>query len=103
MYTFITLPAITLLFLSHYPFSNQKGKQVRYILKWVVGSLIVEFPFYKMKLLILNNGYAYWMEPIFYLIMYGMIRLHYSRPLLTYGLSFFVIVFLLRYFHISIK
>lgn len=103
MYTFINLPAITLLFLSHYPFSKPKGKQVSYILKWVVGSLIVEYPLYKMKFLILNNGYAYWMEPIFYLTMYSMIRLHYSRPFLTYGLSIFVIMFLLRYFHISIK
>ncbi|MFP5114117.1 CBO0543 family protein [Bacillaceae bacterium C204] len=103
LYTFIVLPAMVLLFLSHYPFSNSKGKQVRYIVLWVVGSLIVEYPFYKMHRIILNNGYDYWMEPFFYTLMYSMIRLHYSRPFLTYGLSIVVIVFMLHYFNVSIK
>ncbi|PFP30863.1 hypothetical protein COJ96_02555 [Bacillus sp. AFS073361] len=103
IYTFIILPAITLLFLSHYPFKKEIGKQVRYILFWVVGSLMVEFLFHKMNRIILQNGYRYWMEPFFYTVMYSMIRLHYSRPFLTYGISIVIIVFLLRYFHISIE
>ena len=103
IFTFINLPALVLLYLSHYPYSKPKSKQALYIFKWVVGSLIVEYPFYKMHLLILNNGYAYWMEPIFYTIMYVMMRLHYSRPLLTYPISVVIIVFMLRYFNVSLK
>ena len=102
-YTFINLPAVTLLYLSHYPFAKPFLKQVKYFLLWVIGALIVEYPFVKWKRLLLINGYELWMEAIFYLFMFGMIRLHYSRPLLTYGISFVLIIFLVHYFHVPIK
>lgn len=103
IYTFINLPAITLLFLSSYPFSKALRKQIGYIALWVAGSLIIEFPFYKMGRLFLKNGYVYWMEPFFYITMYSLIRLHHTRRLLTYGLSFIVTIFLLIVFHIPLK
>lgn len=102
-YTFINLPALTLLYLSHFPFAKPTAAQARYVLTWIIGSLIVEYFFVKWGRLLLLNGYEYWMEPIFYVFMFGMIRLHYSRPFLTYGISLIVIVFMVHYFHVPIK
>ncbi|WP_108670304.1 CBO0543 family protein [Peribacillus acanthi] len=103
LYSFIILPAICLLFLTFYPFKSNFLEQGRFILLWVVGSLIIEYPFYKYGRLLLQHGYEFWMEILFYSTMYGMIRLHYTRPLLTYGLSFVLIIFLLQIFHVPIK
>ncbi|KAA0546859.1 hypothetical protein FZW96_12745 [Bacillus sp. BGMRC 2118] len=103
LYTFICLPAITLVYLTHYPFNTSFSKQLRYIMLWVIGSMIVEYPVYKFDRLILLNGYEYWMEVFFYSVMYSMIRLHHSRPLLTYGLSILISVLLVIYFNVPIK
>lgn len=103
IYTFINLPAMTLLYLTHFPFKTSNGKQVRYILWWVLGSLVVEYPFYQMGRIHLQHGYQFWMEPIFYTTMYTMLRLHHTRPLLTYGISAIIILFLIQYFHIPVK
>ncbi|WP_411675467.1 CBO0543 family protein [Bacillus sp. S3] len=48
-YTFITLPAITLLFLSHYPYLKSKGRQFIFLLMWVAGSVLIEYPLYQLN------------------------------------------------------
>lgn len=103
IYTFINLPAITLVYLTHYPFDTSLRKQLRYIAIWVIGSLIVEFPLHMFDRLLLQHGYEYWMEVFFYSFMYSLIRLHQTRPLLTYGISAFVAGFMLWYFKVPIK
>lgn len=102
-YTFINLPAVTLLFLTYYPFLNQKYKQVRFIAYWVIGAMIVEYLFLKFERLVLKHGYEYWMEILFYIAMFTLIRLHYSRPLLAYSASVPIIVFMLWYFKVPLK
>jgi hypothetical protein len=102
-YSFINLPAVTLLFLSHYPFSKKRTKQVRYIGLWVLGSFLIEYPFLKFERLQLQHGYQYWMDILFYTIMYSFIRLHFTRPLLTYGLSAIFIVFMIWHFQVPLK
>ncbi|MFZ3589619.1 CBO0543 family protein [Bacillus sp. DJP31] len=102
LHTFITLPAITLLFLTSYPYGLRKLVQAGYITKWVGKSLLVEALFLLADRLILHNGYQTWMEIPFYLNMYGMLRLHQSKPILTYILSIGLIAFLLWYFKVPI-
>ncbi|MFS0862351.1 CBO0543 family protein [Fredinandcohnia sp. 179-A 10B2 NHS] len=102
-YTFVNLPAITLLFLSHYPYLNTKLKQAKYILFWVIGSFLVEFPFVHFKRLILKNGYEYWMDIFFYIVMYVMIRLNHTRPIKSYLFSVVIILFMLWFFKVPIK
>ncbi|HLO12190.1 MAG TPA: CBO0543 family protein [Pseudoneobacillus sp.] len=102
-YTFINLPSVTLLYLTFYPYKEQKQKQVKYIAYWVIGSLMVEIPFLLFDRLFLKHGYEYWMDAIFYFFMYSFIRLHYSKQLLTYGMSAVIIVFLVWYFKVPLK
>ncbi|WP_442599021.1 CBO0543 family protein [Neobacillus sp. D3-1R] len=103
IYSFFVLPSITLIFLSNYPFKEGKNKKAFYILKWVIASYIIESIYIYFDKIDLKNGYKHWMEPLFYIVMYLMIRLHFSRPFLTYSLSFVIIVVLLNFFHIPIK
>lgn len=103
IYTFIILPTVALLYLSHFPFNKGKQKGFIYISKWVAVSLILEFVYLKMGRIELQNGYEYWMEFLFYPTMYGMLRLHPSRPLLTYILSFIIILFFILVFDVPIK
>ncbi|MGD6966191.1 CBO0543 family protein [Rossellomorea vietnamensis] len=87
LYSFINLPVITLLYLTHFPFNASHLMKVRYIALWSGVSFVIEYPFYKFGRLLLQNGYEYWMDIFFYIVMYSMIRLHFSRPFLTYILS----------------
>jgi hypothetical protein len=102
-YTFINLPGITLLFLTFYPFSYEKSRQIRFIAYWIISAMIVEYPFIKFGRLHLDHGYEYWMEIPFYTAMFSLIRLHYSRPLIAYGVSVPIIVFMLWYFKVPLK
>ncbi|WP_430392876.1 CBO0543 family protein [Bacillus suaedaesalsae] len=102
-YLFIILPAITLIYLTHYPFLKKKSHQLLYIMYWVIGSIIIEFPFVKFERLLLKHGYEYWMEIFFYSAMYLMIRLHFTRPLLTYGISVICVVFMVWFFNVPLK
>lgn len=103
LYSFIVLPGITLIFLTNYPFNETIKKQIVYISKWIIVSLITESILIYFNKLDLNNGYYFWMEPFFYVVMYSMIRLHFTRPILTYGLSFIIIILLLNIFDIPLK
>lgn len=103
LYTFMILPSVTLLYLSHYPFKEKGMRQLGYIILFVFGSQAIMYPFYMMDRIIFQNGYSYWMDYLFYFMMYSMIRLHHTRPFLAYGISIFIIIFLLHFFHVSIK
>ncbi|KAB7672065.1 CBO0543 family protein [Bacillus sp. B1-b2] len=102
VYTFIILPCITLIFLTQYPYFKAKLSQARYILYWVAGSMLVEFIMIYYKRLLLNNGFEYWMDFFFYIVMYSLIRLHHTRPIRTYFISILVIVFLLWHFQVPL-
>ncbi|MBD8070618.1 CBO0543 family protein [Bacillus sp. PS06] len=103
IYTFIILPAITLLYLGNYPFTLSLGRKLKYIIVWVIGSFLVTYFIYRTDRLEFHHGYKVWMDLLFYPVMYGMLRLHYTRPILTYGLSVIIILFLLKYFNVPIK
>jgi hypothetical protein len=103
LYSFINLPAITLLFLTFYPLTASLLLKVRFIAMWSVVSFIIEYPFYKFGRLLLQNGYEYWMDFLFYFVMYSMIRLHFSRPFLTYFLSALITIIMILLFDIPLS
>lgn len=102
LHSFINLPSITLLFLANYP--NKRGyfRQIKYILQWIAGSLVIESLFLYFNRIELINGYKAWMEILFYTVMYVMLRLHHLRPLVSYLLSAVIIIFLLLFFKIPL-
>jgi hypothetical protein len=103
IYTFIILPAITLVFLSRFPYTKPISFKMKYMAYWVVASMAVEYPLCQFGRLLMKNGYEYWMDFFFYIVMYGMIRLHHSKPLVAYGASIPIILFLLWFFQVPIN
>jgi hypothetical protein len=100
LHAFAILPAITVLYLTFYP---EKVGRLRYIILWSVLSFAAEFPFAATGMIVFENGYQYWMELLFYPVMYIMIRLHHMRPLLTYGLSGVIILLLVWLFKVPVE
>lgn len=101
IYSFWILPLVALLYLSNFPPKKAgMSKKAWYVLKWIMASLFVELIYLKMVRIELMNEYKLWMEPFFYLVMYSMLRLHHKRPLLTYGFSVAIILFLMQVFHV---
>lgn len=103
LYNFIILPGVTLIFLSNFPYNELIRKQIIYTIKWIIVSIIFEGLYLYFGRIELHNGYKFWMEPLFYVMMYTMIRLHHTRPLLTYVISVIIIVVLLNLFNIPLK
>ncbi len=103
LYTFIILPLVTLLYLSNFPKSGRLLHKVQYFILWVLGSLLMSVIFVKTGRLEMQHGYKVWMDGLFYPVMYGMLRLHYRRPLLAYIFSIGIIIFMLKYFNVPIK
>jgi hypothetical protein len=102
LYTFIGLPGITFLFLSHFPSLQQRVKPFIYILKWVGFALLLELLYIKTGRLVLQNGYEYWMEFFFYPVMFGMVYLHQKKPLISYIFSVIIICFMVWYFDVPL-
>jgi hypothetical protein len=103
LYSFVILPGITLMFLSNYPHTDEVKKQIFYIVKWIFCSFAIESIYLYFDKIILINGYKHWMEPLFYIAMYSIIRLHHTRPLFSYVVSIVIIISLLTIFKIPIK
>lgn len=88
----ILLPAIALIFLSHYPEGQGSKKITAYYLKWIIYSVLIESVYVYFEKITFHNGYAFWMEPFFYFLMYTFIRLHHTQPILTYFLTALVVL-----------
>lgn len=95
----IFLPSVALLFLSLYP---TKMSKALYYLIWIIGSTIWEFIFITFNKITFHNGWNFWIEPLFYLVMYIMVRLHYKRPIWAYIGSVVFIVILLIAFNVPV-
>ncbi|EAR66892.1 hypothetical protein B14911_27835 [Bacillus sp. NRRL B-14911] len=99
-HAFAILPTITVLYLTFYP---EKHGRLRYIILWSVLSFAAEFPFAATGMIVFENGYQYWMELLFYPVMYIMIRLHHIRPLVSYGLSAVIILLMVWLFKVPVQ
>ena len=102
-HSFLNLPLLTLIYLSRYPYGSAISRQAFYIGKWVIGSFLVELIFLHFNRIELQYEYKTWMEIPFYTTMYTMLRLHHTRPALTYIFSVVIIVILMFLFKIPIN
>lgn len=98
----ILLPAIAFIFLSHFPEEQGRKKIFLFYVKWIVCSVLIESVYVYFDKITFHNGYAFWMEPFFYTLMYTFIRLHYKHPILTYFLSVIVVLSLIWIFEVPV-
>lgn len=98
IHSFIVLPAVTFLYLSHLPKKLKSG--LYYTLAWIAGSFFWSVFVWQIGNLSFHRGYKVWMDIPFYILMYGCIALHQRRPFLTYFISIIIIAFYVLIFNV---
>ncbi|QKY68802.1 CBO0543 family protein [Lentibacillus sp. CBA3610] len=98
LYTFIVFPCTVIMFLSRFP--GGWLHQVYYAGKWVLVYFVFEWIGYHAGAIDYNNGWSLIWSFQFLIVMFPMLRLHYVRPFLTYGLSVIIIAILLSIFEV---
>ncbi|MBS4174627.1 CBO0543 family protein [Bacillus sp. FJAT-49736] len=96
------LPISTLIYISLFPEGSFR-KQIFYIFKWIMGSILIELVFIHFSALHFYHGWGFWVDVVFYCLMYCFIKLHYHHPLITYALSCIVGYILVRIFDVPIS
>ncbi|MGO4886715.1 CBO0543 family protein [Anaerobacillus sp. MEB173] len=100
LYTFIVFPATVILFLGNFP-TDWKGKLKR-VLKWIMIYVAWETVFVFTGSIEYQYGWNLGWSAAFDVIMFPLLRLHESRPLLTYFLSGIVAVAVLWWFKVPV-
>ncbi|MFB4166065.1 hypothetical protein ACE1TI_20285 [Alteribacillus sp. JSM 102045] len=101
LYTFIVYPGSLLLFLANYPGSIQ-GK-IFHNVKWIGIYTGTEYIYYLLGLITFNYGWHLGWSLLFLCIMFPMLRLHHTKPLLTYVLSILITLILLWIFNVPVE
>jgi hypothetical protein len=95
----IKYPATILIYLSKFPDHN-KWKQMVYVLFWVVLYGVNEMIDLNANLIKYYNGWNLWWSIIFNLVTFIILRIHFSRPLIAWVLSFGFIILLWNIFNV---
>lgn len=99
--TFLIYPFVVILFLSNFPKTGW-GRKVFYCVFWIVLFSSIEKVMDLLGLITYHNGWNFWWSVGFDVALFPMLQLHSKRPLLTWGISFLIIIFYLVYFHVPI-
>ncbi|HLS08762.1 CBO0543 family protein [Lentibacillus sp.] len=98
LHAFIVLPLTIIMFLSRFP--DAIIHKLLYIAKWVLLYIVFEWGGYHLGAIEYHNGWSVTWSCLFVLVMFPMLRLHYTRPLIAYGLSIIIIAVLLTLFNV---
>lgn len=97
---FVGYPSALLVYLGRYP---TKGiKQFLWISIWVAFWSFLEWVDDKFDEFSYHNGWNLMWSVLFNIGIFSMVRLHYKKPLLTYGLSIIATIGLVVIFKVPI-
>jgi hypothetical protein len=99
--TLIGLPLSTLVFLSHFP-EYSIPRQIIYVICWVLLYSLIELTYVVIGLFHYYHGWTFWWSVLFNCITFPMLRLHFKRPLIAFGVSFPIVISFLVIFHVPI-
>jgi len=102
IYAVLTMPLTVLLYLDHYPETETIGKKIRYICLWIGIYIAVETILLLTGRISYEHGWNLFYSLLFDMMMFPMIRLHHTRPLLAYVISIPIVVVLTRLFEIKL-
>lgn len=100
VYAVVTMPLTILLYLSRYP--KTIGKQIRHICLWIGIYVCAEVILLVSGRITYQNGWSIGYSVLFDMIMFPMIKLHHSRPLIAYIISIPIVYGLILFFHIKL-
>ncbi|MDQ0877435.1 hypothetical protein QFZ77_006094 [Paenibacillus sp. V4I3] len=101
VYAVVTMPLTILLYLSNYP--KTIGKQILHICLWIGIYVSVEVILFVSGRITYQNGWNLGYSVLFDTMMFPMIKLHHSRPLLAYIISIPIVYGLILLFHIQLQ
>lgn len=101
LYTLVIFPATAILYLGRFPTHNIKAKII-HVITWVTMYTGWEAMFMITDRIHYQYGWTLAWSAAFNSIMFPLLRLHQSRPLLTYVLSAFVAIFVLWWFKVPV-
>lgn len=98
---FIVYPSTILIYIGRFP--QVKWKQVLWLSFWISLYSVVEYiNLHYLNLIRHHNGWNISWSVLFNIVMFLILRIHYKKPLLAWGLSVIWILFLLKMFNIPI-
>lgn len=89
----------SLIFLGHYP---EEKKQYIYVIAWVLLYTFIEIIALDKGIIVHQNGWNMWWSTFFNLCLFILLRVHFLKPLLAWGLSIIFITFIALTFGLSI-
>lgn len=99
----VFFPPLIIIYLSHYPYQKTLMNQGVYITLWSFFWGIVEGFYVLVGLTTHHNGWHMGWSAFVWVLMFIGIRLHHTRPLLTWVLCGVFAVFLIIYFNVPIN
>lgn len=98
--SYISLPSTAFIFLSNYP-SSRGLIQYAYIALWVFIYSMIELADYIVGGISYHNGWSWQISTLFDFALFSFTRIHYSRPLWAWGLTFILGAIILIVFNFS--
>jgi hypothetical protein len=83
----VGMPLSTWVFLSNYPYKSGIFKKGIYVLFFVVVFIVLEYLSIKVGAISYHNGWNLGWSLIFVIVMFMVIRLHFTRPILALIIS----------------
>ncbi|AFC28458.1 CBO0543 family protein [Paenibacillus mucilaginosus] len=101
VYALVTMPLSVLIFLSLYP--KTIGRKLIHFGLWIAIYASGEWVLLSMGRISYQNNWSLRYSILFDMMMFPMIRLHHTKPLIAYGLSIPIVVSLIYLFHIQLE
>lgn len=97
----IGMPLSTWIFLSKYPFQSLIYKQIVYVVIFIVLFIVLEYFSIKMGAITYHHGWNLGWSFLFVVVMFIVIRLHFTRPILALIISIPFALFLCMIFGVT--
>lgn len=101
LHIFVVTPLLILYFLSKMP--ELLFKKIWYFIKWEFWSVLAEVALHKQGMVRFKYGWNFFWSGVVYLKMYLYSYLYSKRPILTWVLSIFSLIFFVKIFNIPIE
>ncbi|GHI01458.1 CBO0543 family protein [Neobacillus kokaensis] len=98
----VGMPLSTWVFLSKYPFNKSFYHKVIYLFIFIVLFIVLEFLSVKMGAITYHHGWHLGWSFLFVIVMFLVIRLHYTKPLLALIISLPFTIILCTIFEVTL-
>ena len=103
VYAMLTMPVSVLIYLSLYPDNKNWRKKIVYVLKWILVYIAVEWILMVTNRISYNHGWNIWYSLCFDALMFPMLRIHHTYPVIAYPISISIVILIMLCFGIRLS